>query len=178
MQHKTHQAVRFEIMEQTRDSISNWIEYAELGLHDYLFKSRFSSSGHLSTRQYARIVGGWVSEIGLEAAEYGTHSMRRTKASLIYRRTKNLRAVQGILNGARALISHLPERIPAAISIEWYANGRVKLSPLKHARIRLLWLCQYLNIPTLDNPTRNLCKKYDKACLKVGSGGITAVSHT
>ena len=118
MQHKTHQAVRFEIMEQTRDSISNWIEYAELGLHDYLFKSRFSSSGHLSTRQYARIVGGWVSEIGLEAAEYGTHSMRRTKASLIYRRTKNLRAVQGILNGARALISHLPERIPAAISIE------------------------------------------------------------
>jgi integrase len=97
MQQKTHQAVKFEITEQTRDSISNWIEYAELGLHDYLFKSRFSSSAHLSTRQYARIVGGWVSEIGLEAAEYGTHSMRRTKASLIYRRTKNLRAVQLLL---------------------------------------------------------------------------------
>ncbi len=84
-------------MEQTRDSISNWIEYAELDLHDYLFKSRFSSSPHISTRQYARIVGGWVSEIGLDAAEYGTHSMRRTKASLIYRRTKNLRAVQLLL---------------------------------------------------------------------------------
>ncbi len=97
MQQKTHQAVRFEIMEQTRDSISNWIEYAELDLHDYLFKSRFKSSPHISTRQYARIVGGWVSEIGLDAAEYGTHTMRRTKASLIYRRTKNLRAVQLLL---------------------------------------------------------------------------------
>jgi integrase len=89
--------VRFEITEQTRDSISSWIEHAELGFHDYLFKSRFGSSPHLSTRQYARIVGGWVSEIGLDPAEYGTHTMRRTKASLIYRRTKNLRAVQLLL---------------------------------------------------------------------------------
>jgi integrase len=97
MQQKTHQAVQFEITEQTRDSISRWIEYVELGLHDYLFKSRYSSSPHISTRQYARIVGGWVSEIGLDPAEYGTHSMRRTKASLIYRRTKNLRAVQLLL---------------------------------------------------------------------------------
>ena len=97
MQQKTNQAVRFEITEQTRDSISSWIEHAELGLHDYLFKSRFSSSPHISTRQYARIVGGWVSEIGLDPAEYGTHTMRRTKASLIYRRTKNLRAVQLLL---------------------------------------------------------------------------------
>ncbi len=97
MQQKTYQAVRFEITEQTRDSILNWIEYAELDLHDYLFKSRFGSSSHISTRQYARIVGGWVSEIGLDPAEYGTHTMRRTKASLIYRRTKNLRAVQLLL---------------------------------------------------------------------------------
>jgi integrase len=68
MQQKTPQAVRFEVTEQTRDSISNWIEYAELGSHDYLFKSRLSSSPHISTRQYARIVGGWVSEIGLDPA--------------------------------------------------------------------------------------------------------------
>ncbi len=101
MQQKTHQAVQFEITEQTRESISNWIEYAELGMHDYLFKSRFKSSSHLSTRQYARIVGGWVSEIGLDPAEYGTHSMRRTKASLIYRRTKNLRAVQLLLGHSK-----------------------------------------------------------------------------
>ena len=97
MQQKTHQAVRFEITEQTRESISKWIDYAELGIHDYLFPSRFRSSPHLSTRQYARIVGSWVSEIGLDPAEYGTHSMRRAKASLIYRRTKNLRAVQLLL---------------------------------------------------------------------------------
>ena len=104
MQQKTHLAVRFEITEQTRESISKWIDYAELGMHDYLFPSRFRSSPHLSTRQYARIVGSWVSEIGLDPAGYGTHSMRRTKASLIYRRTKNLRAVQ-LLLGHRKLES-------------------------------------------------------------------------
>jgi len=104
MQQKTHQAVRFEITEQTRDSISNWIKYADLDMSAYLFKSRLSSSPHISTRQYARIVGSWVSEIGLDAANYGTHSMRRTKASLIYRRTKNLRAVQ-LLLGHRKLES-------------------------------------------------------------------------
>jgi integrase len=62
-----------------------------------LFPSRLRLSPHLSTRQYARIVEGWVTEIGLDADAYGTHTMRRTKASLIYRRTKNLRAVQLLL---------------------------------------------------------------------------------
>ena len=71
---------------------------------DYLFKSRNRVSIHLSTRQYARRVNAWVRDIGLDPAEYGTHSMRRTKASLIYRRTKNLRAVQ-ILLGHRKMES-------------------------------------------------------------------------
>jgi integrase len=97
MQQKTGQPVQFEITEQTRDSISNWINYAELMSNDYLFKSRNRVSSHLSTRQYARRVDNWVRDIGLDPAEYGTHSMRRTKASLIYRRTKNLRAVQILL---------------------------------------------------------------------------------
>ncbi len=97
MQQKTHQPVRFEITEQTRESISNWVSRARLTTEDYLFKSRLNSSLHISTRQYARILEKWVSEIGLDPAEYGTHSMRRTKASLIYRRTKNLRAVQLLL---------------------------------------------------------------------------------
>ena len=97
MQQKTHRPVQFEITEQTRDSILNWIEHAGLSSQDYLFKSRFRSSPHISTRQYARIIENWVSEIGLDPAEYGTHYMRRTKASLIYRRTKNLRAVQLLL---------------------------------------------------------------------------------
>jgi integrase len=97
MQQKTGLPVQFEITEQTRDSISNWINHAELMSDDYLFKSRNRVSSHLSTRQYARRVDAWVRDIGLDPAEYGTHSMRRTKASLIYRRTKNLRAVQILL---------------------------------------------------------------------------------
>jgi len=97
MQQKTHQPVKFEISGQTRESISRWIEYAKLTVDDYLFKSRFKNSPHISTRQYARIVEQWVSQIGLDLAAYGTHSMRRTKAALIYRRTKNLRAVQLLL---------------------------------------------------------------------------------
>jgi len=97
MQQKTQQPVQFEITEQTRDAIANWIDHEGLSGGDYLFKSRIHSSPHLSTRQYARIVSSWISQIGLEPANYGTHTLRRTKASLIYRRTKNLRAVQLLL---------------------------------------------------------------------------------
>ncbi len=98
IQQKTQQPVQFEIMEQTRDAIARLISHAKLANDDYLFKSRFSASPHLSTRQYSRIVGAWVSEIGLDPAAYGTHSLRRTKPCLIYRRTKNLRAVQLLLD--------------------------------------------------------------------------------
>lgn len=98
MQQKTQQPVQFEITELTRDSIANWITHTNLTNDDYLFKSRFKNSSHISTRQYARIVESWVADIGLDPAAYGTHSLRRTKASLIYRRTKNLRAVQLLLD--------------------------------------------------------------------------------
>ena len=101
MQQKTSRPVQFEITEQTRESISNWIEFASLNYSDYLFKSRFKSSLHISTRQYARIVENWVAQIGLDPASYGTHTMRRTKATLIYRRTKNLRAVQLLLGHSK-----------------------------------------------------------------------------
>ena len=97
IQQKTKQPVQFELTEQTRDSIAKWIDHAGLRSDDYLFKSRFRNSEHLSTRQYARIVEHWVESIGLDPADYGTHSMRRTKATLIYRRTHNLRAVQLLL---------------------------------------------------------------------------------
>ena len=96
-QSKTNRAVRFEITPRTRKSIEEWIEVAKLSGNDYLFPSRIRDSKHLSTRQYARIVESWVTSIGLDPAAYGTHSMRRTKATLIYRRTKNLRAVQLLL---------------------------------------------------------------------------------
>jgi len=97
MQQKTRQPVQFEITEQTRDAVSKWIDFAKLTNNDYLFKSQFKSSPHLSTRQYARIVESWVAVIGLDPTEYGAHSLRRSKASLIYKRTKNLRAVQLLL---------------------------------------------------------------------------------
>ena len=97
MQQKTHRPVQFEITDQTRDAVGNWITQEHLKSDDYLFPSRISKSPHLSTRQYARIVNHWVASIGLNPAIYGTHSMRRTKATLIYRRTKNIRAVQLLL---------------------------------------------------------------------------------
>lgn len=97
VQQKTHQPVQFEITEQTRNAISDWISHAKLNGSDYLFPSRIHDSPHITTRQYARIVEKWVASIGLNPADYGTHSFRRTKASLIYRQTKNLRAVQLLL---------------------------------------------------------------------------------
>lgn len=97
MQQKTQRPVQFEITEQTREAVAAWIRSASLRSEDFLFPSRVHDSPHLSTRQYARIVDTWVNEIGLDSAAYGTHTMRRTKASLIYRRTKNLRAVQLLL---------------------------------------------------------------------------------
>jgi integrase len=97
MQRKTQRPVQFEITEQTRGSTEAWIRAAQLSPADYLFPSRIHESPHISTRQYARLVHRWIRSIGLDDAAYGTHTMRRTKASLIYRRTKNLRAVQLLL---------------------------------------------------------------------------------
>jgi hypothetical protein len=90
MQQKTSRSVQFEITESTREAVAAWIKEAGLRSEDYLFPSRLHESLHLSTRQYAHIVDSWVEEIGLDPADYGTHSMRRTKASLIYcqRRSK------------------------------------------------------------------------------------------
>ncbi len=101
MQQKTNRPFQFEITEQTRVAVSTWMQHAGLGPNDYLFPSRMRSSPHLSRRQYARLLDSWLEDIGLDPGTYGTHSMRRTKASLIYRRTKNLRAVQLLLGHAK-----------------------------------------------------------------------------
>jgi len=97
LQQKTQRPVQFEITPATREAVEGWIRAAKLRSNDYLFPSRLPTSPHLGTRQYARIVDGWVEEAGLDATAYGTHSIRRTKQTLIYRRTKNLRAVQLLL---------------------------------------------------------------------------------
>jgi len=97
LQQKTKRPVQFEITAPTRESIAKWIGVAALRTGDFLFPSRRHDSPHISTRQYARIVKKWIIDIGLDPSAYGTHSMRRTKPTLIYRRTKNLRAVQLLL---------------------------------------------------------------------------------
>ena len=97
MQQKTRHPVQFELTEQTRDTVGAWIATAQLKPDECLFPSRVHASEHISTRQYERLLKGWVASIGLDPAAYGTHTMRRTKATLIYRRTKNLRAVQILL---------------------------------------------------------------------------------
>ena len=101
LQHKTQRPVQFEITSATREALQTWIKKAALRQEDYLFPSRIHDSPHLGTRQYARILGKWVDELGLDRADYGTHSMRRTKATLIYKRTKNLRAVQLLLGHSK-----------------------------------------------------------------------------
>jgi integrase len=97
VQRKTQRPVQFELTEPTRTAVAAWIDKANLTPVQYLFPSRLKKSPHVSTRQYARIVHQWISAIGLDSTIYGTHTMRRTKATLIYRRTKNLRAVQLLL---------------------------------------------------------------------------------
>lgn len=97
MQQKSQTPVQFEITEQTRLAVDLWISERALGPGDYLFPSRVLRSTHLTSRQYSRIVHNWVRQIGLDESRYGTHSMRRTKVALIYRRTRNLRAIQLLL---------------------------------------------------------------------------------
>ena len=97
LQSKTLKPVRFEISEGTRTSVEKWMEDELMVGSEYLWPGRFHERLHISTRQYARIVRDWVTSIGLEASAYGTHSMRRTKVTQIYKKTGNLRAVQLLL---------------------------------------------------------------------------------
>ncbi|GGD93741.1 tyrosine-type recombinase/integrase [Caballeronia grimmiae] len=101
MQRKTKRPVQFEVTEPARVAVAAWIEKAKLRSDEYLFPSRFSGSPHISTRQYARKVHQWVAAVGLDPTAYGAHSKRRTKATLIYKRTKNLRAVQLLLGHSK-----------------------------------------------------------------------------
>jgi integrase len=98
---KTQRPVQVELTEPTRTAAAAWIEKARLKPDQCLFPSRLADSPHVSTRQYARIVHQWVSAIGLDSTVYGTHTMRRTKATLIYKRSRNLRTVQLLLGHSK-----------------------------------------------------------------------------
>lgn len=96
-QRKTGQPVRFELTEQSRQSVDEYLRAAAKKPGDFMFGGRKGSERSMTTRQYARLVSEWIASIGLDPHVFGTHSLRRTKATLIYRRTGNLRAVQLLL---------------------------------------------------------------------------------
>jgi integrase len=117
-QKKTGQPVRFELTDQTRESIDEYVRVTGKKLGDFLFASR-KPDRCISTRQYARIVSKWFRGIGLDPHLFGTHSLRRTKATLIYRRTGNLRAVQLLLGHKRveSTVRYLGIEVDDALSI-------------------------------------------------------------
>ncbi|WEX11827.1 tyrosine-type recombinase/integrase [Chelativorans sp. AA-79] len=101
VQQKTGRPVQFEITSDIRASLLAWLERRGGTVDDYAFPSRINHAQHMSTSQYARLVDEWVIAIGLRPEEYGTHSLRRTKASMIYKATGNLRAIQILLGHSK-----------------------------------------------------------------------------
>jgi len=96
-QKKTGRPVKFELTEHTREAVDTHLKAANHQPSHYVFPGRGGSNTHISTRQYARLLDDWLRQVGLDPSLYGTHSLRRTKATLIYKRTGNLRAVQLLL---------------------------------------------------------------------------------
>ncbi len=119
IQKKTKKPVQFEITEATRDTVQAWITIMPQRESGYLFPSRANPGQHLSTRQYGKLVKEWVGAIGLDPQVYGTHSLRRTKPTLIYRRTQNLRAVQLLLGHTKleSTVRYLGIEVDDALTI-------------------------------------------------------------
>jgi integrase len=119
LQRKTKSPVRFELTEGTRASLNEWIDHPIMSGHSFLWPGRFHDRPHISTRQYARMLKGWVQSIGLEPSAYGTHSMRRTKVAQIYKKTGNLRAVQLLLGHTKmdSTVRYLGVDLEDALSI-------------------------------------------------------------
>ncbi len=101
VQQKTNRPVQFELMDPARKTMRAWLELRRGTLNGFVFPSRTDYMAHMSTRRYARLVHEWVTGIGLQPQEYGTHSLRRTNASIICKATGNLRAVQILLGHAK-----------------------------------------------------------------------------
>jgi integrase len=118
-QKKTGRPVKFELTDQTRQTVDDFLKAAGKKPGEYLFTGRRGPSQALTTRQYARLLGGWVASIGLDPRMFGTHSLRRTKATLIYRRTGNLRAVQLLLGHTKieSTVRYLGIEVDDALAI-------------------------------------------------------------
>jgi integrase len=119
MQRKTGYPVQFEITEPTRESLMAWIRAKGLRSGDPLFPSRKDRTRPIGVRQHARLVDRWVGMIGLDPVEYGTHSLGRTKAALIYRRTGNMRAVRLLLGRTKveSTVRYLGIEVDDALAI-------------------------------------------------------------
>jgi integrase len=119
IQQKTSRPVQFEITEQTRAAVRDWLADTAPRFGQYLFPSRFHDRPYISTRQHARIVYSWVERAGLDSSAYATHSMRRTKAAQIYKKTGNLRAVQLLLGHTKleSTVRYLGIEVDDALSI-------------------------------------------------------------
>ncbi len=118
-QRKTGQAVRFELTEQTCQAIDDYVRVAGKKPGEFLFASRRDPGRFMTTRQYARLVSDWIASIGLDPRLFGTHSLRRTKATLVYRRTGNLRAVQLLLGHTKieSTVRYLGIEVDDALAI-------------------------------------------------------------
>jgi len=118
-QRKTGRPVKFEITEQTRQSVDAYLEANRKGPNEFLFSGRRGPDHCLTTRQYARLLGEWIAGVGLDPSLFGTHSIRRTKATLIYRRTGNLRAVQLLLGHTKveSTVRYLGVEVDDALAI-------------------------------------------------------------
>jgi len=118
-QKKTGRPVRFELTDQTRQALDDYLRLTGRKPGQLMFAGRGDSSRGLTTRQYARLVREWVASIGLDPSKFGTHSLRRTKAVLIYRRTGNLRAVQLLLGHSKieSTVRYLGIEVDDAIEI-------------------------------------------------------------
>ena len=118
-QSKTGRPVKFEITDQTRQAIDDHLRISGKKPGEFLFTGRRLRNRCISTRQYARLLSEWIASIGLDPNLYGTHSIRRTKATLIYRRTGNLRAVQLLLGHTKveSTVRYLGVEVDDALAI-------------------------------------------------------------
>jgi integrase len=118
-QKKTGRPVRFELSEQTRQAVDDYLKTANKQPGEFLFTGRRGLNRNMTTRQYARLVSEWIGSVGLDPRLFGTHSLRRTKATLIYRRTGNLRAVQLLLGHTKieSTVRYLGIEVDDALAI-------------------------------------------------------------
>jgi len=132
-QKKTGRPVRFELSEQTRQAVDDYLTAANKRPGEFLFTGRRGPNRNMTTRQYARLVSEWIGSVGLDPRLFGTHSLRRTKATLIYRRTGNLRAVQLLLGHIKieSTVRYLGIEVDDALAIAEQVDVRNSWAELK-----------------------------------------------